>query len=87
MEEDRNKLVTATGRVIDCEYVATNGVDAAFIRVKNISFIDAATVFSDREETISMTWQDYTLEGYTKLYRISIEGETILVHLGLEESV
>lgn len=86
MEEDRNKLITATGRVIDCEYVATNGVDAAFIRVKNISFIDAATVFSNEEETRIMKWQEYTLVGYTKLYRISIEGETILVHLGLEVS-
>lgn len=86
MEEDRNKLTTATGKVIDCEYVATNGIDAAFIRVKNISFIDAATVFSDSEETKIMYWQSYTLEGYTKLYRISVEGETILVHLGKEET-
>ena len=87
MEEDRNKLITATGRSIDCEYVATNGVDAAFIRVKNITFVDAAIVFSNSEETNVMMWQEYTLEGYTKLYRISAEGDTILVHMGLEESV
>lgn len=86
MDEDRNKLITATGRAIDCEYVATNGVDAAFVRVKNISFIDAATIFSDKEETRVMTWQVYTLDGYTKLYRISVEGDTILVHLGKGES-
>lgn len=86
MEEDRNKLITATGRSIDCEYVATNGVDAAFIRVKNITFVDAAIVFSNSEETSVMMWQEYTLEGYTKLYRISSEGDTILVHMGLEES-
>lgn len=86
MEEDRNKLITATGRSIDCEYVATNGVDAAFIRVKNITFVDAAIVFSNSEETNVMMWQEYTLEGYTKLYRISSEGDTILVHMGLEES-
>lgn len=86
MEEERNKLIMATGRVIDCEYIATNGVDAAFIRVKNITFLEAATIFSNPEETTVMKWQEYTLEGYTRLYRISAEGETILVHMGLEET-
>lgn len=73
----------ATGREIDCNYVATNGVDMAFLRVENITIADAAAVFSNPEETETMQWQELTLTGFTQFYRLAPEGDVILIQMGV----
>ena len=85
MESIIDNLITATGKTINCKYVATNGVDAAFIRVVGISISDAANIFSDSNETVEMRWKQYTLRGYTRLYRLAVEGDTIVAHMGMQE--
>ena len=75
-------LTTATGREVPCNGVITgyqfSGV--LFVRIKEFSYVEAATVFSDPAETATLTYEDrdrhevYT--GYTNLMSIEADRMT-----------
>lgn len=74
-------LITATGREFDCPFFVKNSGDSVFARLVNTTISEAATVFSNPEETAILTDGVLTVEGYTGLVNISVEGDSILVHL------
>lgn len=79
------KIVTATGKKFDCEYLATlPSPQWAYIRISNADIGTVATVFSDRAETQELTFGEITLTGYTRLKNIMPETECIRITLEKE---
>lgn len=78
-------LITASGRKFDCGYFVTIPMpEMAYIRVQNTTFMDAAKVFSDKEETKVLTLGNDTFIGYTNIVSVSVEGNMILIALAKE---
>ena len=58
----------ANGAVYNCTMCATiPNMQMAYVALGDVSFADAAAIFSDPEMTEVMEYSDYRLVGYTKL--------------------
>lgn len=60
----------ANGVAYDCSFLSTipdGDANLAFVALANVSFSDAAAVFSNPALTQEMEWGGYTLVGYTQL--------------------
>ena len=78
-------LITATGKVFECDYFnPCPQVGQLNLRVLNTSLANAAAVFSDKRETIQMTWETQYAAQYTKLIAIVPEMDAVRVVLGKE---
>lgn len=79
------KLVTATGKDLDCDYFNPfSPVRQVNIRIRNASITKVAEVFSNPAETVSLTVDGQKLNNYTKLVAIVPEGNAIRVVLERE---
>ena len=79
------KLKTATGRSFDCDYfVPFEPANRITIRVHNIDIVTAATVFSNRRETVQLWYESEYAANYTKMIAIVPEGNVIRIVLGKE---
>lgn len=66
----------ANGAVYDCSFLSTipdGGTFMAFIALANVTFAEAAAIFSDANLTSEMEWGDYRLVGYTELQGIYVQ--------------
>lgn len=78
-------LITATGRKISCDYFNPNQpVPQVDIQVFGMTVLEAATVFSDKAETASLTYGSTHIENYTRLVAIIQSVDSIRVVLGKE---
>lgn len=59
----------ANGMTRDCSFLSTipNDGGTAFIALADVSFAEAATIFSDEDATSEMEYNEYRLVGYTTL--------------------
>ena len=65
----------ANGDVYDCSFVSTvpsGGSNRAIIALPNVTFVEAAAVFSDTNMTQRIEWGGYSLVGYTNLIGLSV---------------
>ena len=62
-----SKIKFGNGDEYDCPYLATIPDGTAFIALSDVTFVEAATIFSDETMTGEMEYGDYTLVGYTNL--------------------
>lgn len=63
-----DKIKFANGAIYDCSLCATiPNMHIAYIAIPDISFADAAAIFSDPDMTVEMEYADYRLIGYTEL--------------------
>lgn len=78
-------LITATGKVFECDYFnPCPQVGQLNLRVLNTPLANVAAVFSDKRETIQMTWENQYAAQYTKLIAIVPEMDAVRVVLGKE---
>lgn len=78
-------LTTATGRNIACDYFNPNQpVPQVDIQISGLSVAEAASVFSDKEETKQLWYGNQYLAQYTRLVAIIPDSGSIRVVLGKE---
>ena len=63
----------ANGAVYDCSFLSTLGDGTAFIALANISFAEAAAVFSNENMTREMDYGQYKLIDYTQLVGLYVQ--------------
>lgn len=67
----------ANGETHDCSFLSTiplgGGVFQAFIALSDVTFAEAAAIFSNPEMTAEMEWGEYRLVGYTELQSVSVQ--------------
>lgn len=71
-----DKIKFANGAVYDCASISTapyTGFNKAIIALANITFAEAAAIFSDPNLTQEIEWGNYRLIGYTNLVAMSVE--------------
>ena len=79
------KLVTATGKDLDCDYFNPfSPVRQVNIRIRNAPITKVAEMFSNPAETVSLTVDGQKLNNHTKLVAIVPEGNAIRVVLERE---
>lgn len=79
------KLKTATGKEIDCDYFnAFAPLGQVYINLLNISLLDAVKIFSDPSETVQLYWADQYVSHHTKIINIMPEGAGIRLTMGKE---
>lgn len=79
------KLKTATGKVLDCDYFNPfSPVAQVNLRVLGVSLVQAATIFSNPAETAQLWYEQQYLANHTKVVAIVPEGDAIRVVLGKE---
>ena len=77
------KLKTATGKTFNCDYfVPFEPADRITIRVHNIDVVTAATVFSNKNETVQLWCEGEYVANHTKMIAIGPEGDVIRIVLG-----
>lgn len=77
-----DKIVTATGKEFDSDYLSTIPYPAqTFFRILNTPIEEAAKVFSDPAETAKIYYCEHCLEGYTNLIAIIPESDAIKICL------
>ena len=80
-----DELITATGRKISCNYFNPNQpVPQVDIQISGVSVSEAASVFSDKEETKQLWYGNQYLAQYTRLVAIIPDSGSIRVVLGKE---
>lgn len=80
-----DKVRTATGKTFDSDYIATIPSPArAFIRIANEPLATVASVFGDRNETVSIQHGAHLLTRYTRLVAIIPEMDAVKVVLDKE---
>lgn len=79
------KLITASDREIDCDYVTVNSsATRIYIQVWNISLTEVAEIFGDPAETVYLRFGNLYLGNYTRLQSIMPETDSIRIVLGKE---
>ncbi len=79
------KLQTATGRKIFCDYFNPNQfVPQVDIQIYGVSVSEAASIFSDRRETEQMWYENQYLAHYTRLVAIIPSEKSVRIVLGKE---
>lgn len=79
------KVKTATGKEFDCDYFnPAPSIGHTNLRVLNTTVANAATVFSDPNETVQLWCEGMYAAQYTRLVAIVPEGNAIRVVLGKE---
>lgn len=79
------KLITATGKEIDCDYFNPfPTLGQVFFRVIGLSLVETVTIFSNSNETISLKWGKEYVSYHTKVINIAPEGDAIRLTLGKE---
>ena len=74
------KIKTATGKVIDCDFAVTiPSPPQLFLNLYNITFVQAAAVFSNANETIQLWHENRYFAHYTKLLSVAQDGDMIQV--------
>ena len=66
----------ANGETHSCSYIATipeAGTHMAIIAVNDMTFAEAAALFSDPNKTAEIEWGLYKLVGYTNLTMLGVE--------------
>lgn len=66
----------ANGAVYDCSFIATipdGGTNQAFIALENVSFAEAAQIFSNENMTREMRYGTHHLVGYTRLQGLYVQ--------------
>ena len=78
-------LKTKTGKTFSCgSAVSLDSQGLLYIRLSNMSLVQAATVFGNPQETVQLWWGKQYFSGYTKLEAIIQEGPNIRVNLRKE---
>lgn len=78
-------LTTATGRKISCDYFNPNQpVPQVDIEINGLSVAEAASIFSNKEETVQLWYGSQYLANYTRLVAIIPSYYSIRVVLGKE---
>lgn len=78
-------LITATGKVFECDYFnPCPQVGQLNLRVLNTPLANVAAVFSDKRETVALTYENQYAAMYTKLVAIVPEMDAVRVVLGKE---
>ena len=78
-------LITATGKVFECDYFnPCPQVGQLNLRILNTSLANVVAVFSDKRETVALTYENQYAAMYTKLVAIVPEMDAIRVVLGKE---
>lgn len=81
----QEKLITATKREIDCDYVTVNSSQKkVYIQVSNVSLIEVASIFGNPAETVQLWFGNLYLAYYTRLESIMPGVRSIRVVLGKE---
>lgn len=81
----QDNLITATGKTFQCgSAMSLDSQRLLYIRLSNMSLVQAATVFSNPQETVQLWWGKQYFSGYTKLEAIIPEGPNIRVNLRKE---
>ncbi len=62
----------ANGEIHDCSLVSTYD-GKAYIALTDVSFTEAASIFSDPEKTREMEWGEYLLVGYTNCIMLTVQ--------------
>ena len=79
------KLITATGKRIDCDYFNIfSERDRLYIHVHGLSLVKSAEVFSNPAETIQLWYENQYVANHTKLIAIGPVGDAVRVSLGKE---
>lgn len=63
----------ANGEVHSCTFCSTIPDGTAFIALDDVSFAEAAAIFSDPDKTSEMEWGNYRLVGYTQLVMLGVQ--------------
>ena len=80
-----SKLKTATGKEFECDYFNPSpSTKQVNLRILNESLVTVTTVFSDKRETVQMTWENQYAAMYTDLIAIVPEMDAVRVVLGKE---
>lgn len=79
-------IKTATGKIFDSDYVSSiPSPPMMFVRICNKSLAEVAQVFSDRNETVQLWYNDELyFAHYTQLQALVPETGAIKVHLAKE---
>lgn len=78
-------VITAKGKTFHTDMVSViASPDRAYIRIVDASLATAATVFSDKSETVSLKYGNHTLSRFTRLVAIVPEENAVKVILGKE---
>lgn len=78
-------LITATGKVFECDYFnPCPQVGQLNLRILNTSLANVVAVFSDKRETVALTYENQYAAMYTKLVAIVPEMDAVRVVLGKE---
>lgn len=79
------KLITATKREIDCDYMTVNSLQSTvYIQVSNISLAEVATIFGNPAETVQLWFCNMYLAHFTRLESIMPGPNAIRIVLGKE---
>lgn len=79
------KLITATGKEIDCDYFNPfTPLGQVFFRVCDVSLMDAVTIFGNPSETVTLKWGKEYVAHHTKIVNITPEADAIRLTLGKE---
>ena len=79
------KIRTATGKEFNSDYFNPSELTKqADIRIIGVSIVTAASVFSDKSETVQLWCGNAYASGFTSLLCIRAEGDAIRVVLGKE---
>lgn len=79
------QLTTATGKTLDCGFLAILlSPEWVYIRVYNVDMQTAAEIFGDPAETARLTFGDQVVEGYTVLKNLLRERDCIRITLEKE---
>jgi len=63
----------ANGAVYDCSFLSTIPDGTAFIALADVSFAEAAAIFSDESMTSEMEYGQSVLVGYTQLQGVYVQ--------------
>lgn len=78
-----NKLTTATGKLLDCDYFNPFPVAGQLtLSVLNLSLVDVVTIFSNPLETVQLWWEGEYVSQHTTVIAIIPDGNAVRVVLG-----
>ena len=63
----------ANGAVYDCPFLATVPNGTAYIALADVTFSEAAAIFSNTDMTSEMEWGAFRLVGYTELTALYVQ--------------
>lgn len=78
-------VITASGKTFNTDMVSViQSPDRAYIRVVDAPIGTVATVFADKNETMTIKYGNHVFSRYTRLVSIIPEGDAVRVTLGKE---